>query len=151
MKKGSCVLLLFAFAFLFCSCRTMSATDGEGNAHAEFADDRILVVLTNEASISPKIYTTADFADIGCSEVKNLTQASSDMVQAILSGAENSESDRLPCMNKVNIDTFQKILCLTLEEPGRENVLKAIEQLEKRSDVESAEPDYVMSIVTPVS
>ncbi len=161
MKKVLCLLLSFAMAFLLGSSGAVLAIDNEVTANAdaqiqepqtEFADDRVLVVLNNSASISSKKYTTADFSNIGCAEVKHLTQASSDMVQAKLSGVsvasvlENSVADRLACMNEINTETFQKILCLKLEEPGKENVLKAIEQLKKRPDVVSAEPDYIISL-----
>lgn len=163
MKKVLCILLSFAMAFLLGSSSAVLAIDDEVTANAdaqiqetqvEFADDRVLVVLNNSASISSKNYTTADFSNIGCAEVKNLMQASSDMVQAKLSGvsiasmSEIPESERFACMDEVNTETFQKILCLKLEEPGKENVLKAIEQLKKRPDVVSAEPDYVISLAS---
>src|SRR5690606_38056462 len=42
----------------------------------------------------------------------------------------------------VDVDEFRTILCLELRETGKENVLRAIKQLEKREDVLLANPDY---------
>lgn len=90
----------------------------------EFADDTIIVVLTNEASNSGYSYTVDDFKDIDCCGVKDLT-----------AGIQESVS--------YNKDTFNKILQLTLSSHGKENVLRSIKTLEKRDDIKSAEPNYI--------
>ena len=45
--------------------------------------------------------------------------------------------------NLANIEDFRQILQLFLVNPGKENVLIAIKELEKRDDILSAEPDYI--------
>lgn len=90
----------------------------------EFADDTIIVVLTNEASNSGYSYTVDDFKDIDCCRVKDLT-----------AGIQESVS--------YNKDTYNKILQLTLSSHGKENVLRSIKTLEKRDDIKSAEPNYI--------
>ncbi|MCL2842603.1 MAG: S8 family serine peptidase [Oscillospiraceae bacterium] len=42
----------------------------------------------------------------------------------------------------VNVDKFRRILLITLTEPGKENVLRAISILEQREDVRHAGPNY---------
>ena len=49
---------------------------------------------------------------------------------------------------EIDADSFRTILCLKLEAKGKENVLKAISQLEQRDDVLSAEPDSILHIET---
>jgi subtilisin family serine protease len=52
----------------------------------------------------------------------------------------------------VDVEKFRRILCLTLTERSKENVLMAIKLLEKREEVISAEPDYAASVsATPPS
>jgi len=43
----------------------------------------------------------------------------------------------------VNVDEFRRTLLITLAEPGRENVLRAIRILEQREDVRYAGPNYI--------
>jgi hypothetical protein len=42
----------------------------------------------------------------------------------------------------VNVDEFRRILLIRLAEPGKENVLRAIEMLQQRSDIRYAGPNY---------
>lgn len=121
----------------------------------DFADDRVVVVLSNEASTSLHTYTKADFSGIGCTEVQNLTQYTTAQVNAKLRG-ETAELQRTVEPNvitfaefsEVDTESFRQILCLTLEEPGKQNVLDTIALLMKHPDVISAEPDYVISLAS---
>ena len=45
----------------------------------------------------------------------------------------------------INLDVFHRIFCLKIGNPGKENVINAIRELEKREDILSAEPDYIGS------
>lgn len=47
----------------------------------------------------------------------------------------------------INWDIFHNVLVLTLKNPGKENVLKAIKELEKCEGVIASEPDYIYEIV----
>lgn len=81
MKKFICLLLaiLMVAGLAFSELPIVDAIiPGEDAVNAEekivchatldddFADDRVLVVLTNSASISMKTYGVSDFAGIGC-------------------------------------------------------------------------------------
>ena len=124
----------------------------------DFADDRVVVLLSNKASTSLHTYTKADFAGIGCTEVQNLTQYTTAQVNAKLRG-ETAELQKTAEPNvitfaefsKVDTENFHQILCLTLETPGKQNVLDAIAALMKHPDVIAAEPDYTVyaATVTP--
>ena len=47
----------------------------------------------------------------------------------------------------INWDIFHNVLVLTLKNPGKENVLKAIKELEKCEGVIASEPNYIYEIV----
>ena len=117
----------------------------------EFADDRVVVVLSNKASTSLRTYTTADFEGIGCTKVQNLTQHTTELVNAKLRGEtaelqKTAEPDVITFaeFKEVNTKTFRQILCLTLDKADKQNVLDVIDILMKHPDVISAEPDYVI-------
>ena len=97
----------------------------------DFADDTILIVLTNEASLESVYhdFTPDDFALIGCAEVRDL---STGITADIRSGEET------------NTTNYRRILSLKLGNPGKLNVLLAIKILEHRPDVRSATPNHKM-------
>ncbi len=47
----------------------------------------------------------------------------------------------------IDWDTFHNSLVLTLKNPGKKNVLKAIKELEKCEGVIASEPDYIYEMV----
>lgn len=117
----------------------------------DFADDRVVVVLSNKASTSLRTFTKADFSGIGCTKVQLLNPYTTEMVNAKLTGkSEEVQRTAEPYVitfaefEDVDTENFFQILCLTLEEPGKQNVLDAIDALMKHPDVISAEPDYVV-------
>lgn len=121
----------------------------------DFADDRIIVVLSNVASTSLRSYTTADFSEFGCSEVNNLTQYTTELVNAKLRG-DNSVAQQAAAaaeeqnvivpqgFHDVNTSEFHQILCLTLDEKGKQNVLDTIAAVINHPDVIYAGPDYIL-------
>lgn len=114
----------------------------------DFADNRVIVVITHEASMGFKTYTTSDFAEVNVKTVSDLTTATANMVQAKVSGTDVVMTNGVTVKsdNKVKVDTYNQIITLELQETGKENVLAAIKELEKRSDVKYAGPDYILSI-----
>lgn len=112
----------------------------------DFADDSVMVVLTHEASLEFVDYTPADFAEIGCAEVQDLSSAKGAKVQAVLRGEQlDMSSVGARFMNQnIDVDGFRRILCLKLATPGKGNVLRAVMALEQREDVLYAEPNYVI-------
>ena len=116
----------------------------------DFADDSVMVVLTHEASLEFVDYTPADFAEIGCAEVQDLSSAKGAKVQAVLRGEQlDMSSVGARFMNQnIDVDGFRRILCLKLANPGKGNVLRAVMALEQREDVLYAEPNYIYTLDT---
>ena len=103
----------------------------------EFEEYSVMVVMTNIASLQFNTYTPEDFPEIQCADVNDLSTASASRVQAKLNGEY---------IKDVNIYEYNQILCLRLKNPGKQNVLDAIKELEKREDIKSASPNYIYSI-----
>lgn len=114
----------------------------------DFTDSEVLVAMTHEESLKFTKYTAADFAEIGCASVKDLSSAAAEKVQKVLRGEKLAEdSIGAAFMNKnINVDTFHAILSLKLAEPGKDNVLRAVALLNQREDVYIAEPNYIIQM-----
>ena len=119
----------------------------------DFTDDCVMVILTNAESLKFRNYTAADFPEVACKSIEDLSSASAARVQAKLRGEEMEAKDAgAAFMNRnVKVDTFRTILCLKLETPGKGNVLKAIRALEQREDVYYAGPNYIITLDLPVT
>ena len=163
-KKMLCCLLAFALVLasgglqiaLPVTALTIpdGITDGSETVTMmnDFTDDCVMVVLTHEASLQFVNYTPADFPEIECAEIEDLSSAKGAKVQAVLRGEElEMDSVGARFMNQnIDIDGFRRILCLELENPGKGNVLRAVAALEQREDVYSAEPNYIYQVELPV-
>lgn len=117
-----------------------------------FAEDTILILLTNEASLEniDHDYTPEDFAEIGCVEVRDLSSATTEKIRAQLRGEELSTSDRPGATmfsEPKDVTQFKRILCLKLDKESKFNVLFVIKILEHRDDIYSAAPDYIYQLV----
>ena len=84
-----------------------------------FEDNTVVVILMPEYNFTE--YTVADFADIGCTEVRDL-------------------------FSFVEADRLSRALVLTLSEHSKQNVLDAIELLYQRPDVYEASPNLYMTM-----
>ncbi len=121
----------------------------------DFADDRVMVVLTNAASLKLKAYKSSDFSEIQCTSVNDLSTAAAARVEAKLNGksvaaVHELEPDAVVFSDfyEVNTDTYNQILCLTLPTKSKQGVLDAIKILSQRDDVKYAGPDYAMTIAS---
>lgn len=127
----------------------------EATLDDDFADNRILVVLKNGASLDFKNHDALDFSDIGCKSVRSMSTGREATIKsevAVL--AEMAKTDILHKNIKniareehsdIDLLSYHKIMCLELAEPGKENVLSAIKILEQRDDIIVACPDYYIS------
>ena len=118
----------------------------------QFADDGVLVVLSNKASLQFQEFKSSDFSEIGCLAVTDYSSASGKKVQAqveALSEAKASPNE-LRSVDTTKIHTFNQVLYLELANPGKKNVLDAIDKLMLREDVIYAGPNYIYSL-EPVS
>ena len=148
-KEASIILLLSAIVLFIVAAVGISITSmftkssacayaGDGE-ELPFSDDTILVVLTSEATLTFKKYTSEDFVDIGVLSVEDLSESAREKLYDQLYGDDPSQYKKNWMINK---NAFRTILCLTLEHKGEEAIFNAIEKLMKREDVESAEPNY---------
>lgn len=114
----------------------------------DFTDDCVMVVLTHEASLQFIDYTPADFPELECAEVDDLSSAKGAKVQAVLRGEQlDMDSIGARFMNQnIDVEGFRRILCLRLANPGKGNVLRAVMALDQREDVYSAEPNYILTM-----
>ncbi len=93
----------------------------------DFADDSIIVTMKNQYSAINGTWTTDDFLPVEVVAVTDLRPIPQDRVQEYQAKPE-----------------FRTILCLTLANPGKENVLQAIATLNEREDILAAEPNYMV-------
>lgn len=96
----------------------------------EFADDRVLIILNEEASLNSKRYDISDFPNIRCTNVKELTIKDINQIRSI----SNSEAKR--------------VLSIELENSSKSYVLYVINELIKRDDVLYVGPDYEISVAS---
>ena len=162
-KKVLCWMLAFAFVLVSGGDKlilsvgadliTEIGTDGSETITMmrDFTDDIVLVVLTHEASLEFIDYTPADFPELECSEIRDLSTGTGTKVQALLRGEQleaNSIGERFMNQN-IEIDGFNRIISLKLTNPSKGNVLRAVAALEQREDVEYAGPNYLNQVIEP--
>ena len=164
MKKRTKIVLVVIAVLSFALCAAtlwflspwlsfmnsdISMESGSTTLEYNFADDVVLVVLTNEASLENLYYdyTPEDFAEIGCVEVIDLSSATTDHFRAQLKGElkvpENPRPGQAWFYQEKDVTTYNRILYLKLKDAGSLNVLNAIKILKNRTDIESAQPDYI--------
>ena len=119
----------------------------------DYVDDHVIVVLNNEASLKFEELETINFNNVECKNIRELTffdtlevkRAVDEITKYVTTG--NGE---LPISN-VDISNYNRILCLELKNPGKSNVIKAIEILKKNPNVLYAEPDYYLTVPTVIT
>lgn len=118
----------------------------------EFAEDKVLVVLSNAESLKFKTYCPEDFSEINCLHVRDLTEYSTDLVKQKIANTQSYQEESLRNsanslldVQDVDINRFNRILAITLSVPGKEKVLEAIGMLEDRDDIIYVGPNYQAS------
>lgn len=112
----------------------------------------------NAASLAKLNYSVADFSDINCTNIINLSQTKTDKVAVKLSGNSSIALYNNSAMQtvssdfyKVDLESFNQILLLELSETGKDKVLAAVKLLEQRTDVLYAGPNHLYSFANNVS
>lgn len=122
----------------------------EATLDDDFVDDTVIIVLKNKVSLQFKEYKCKDFREIKCIKVDDLTKYSVELLKNQIIAERTGDWSKIQKHKDtnmlINANTFHRILCLTIGNPGKENVLKAIRKLEKRRDICNAEPDYIFTI-----
>ena len=129
-----CVLCAFLGLFMFSGVSDRSEIDDLCNE--DFANDRVIIVLTKEATRQFLDYGPEDFPEVELDEVVDLTLFTVDWVEKKIKGIP-TDREML-----VNVEEFKRILSLRLANPSKKNVLRAAALLEQREDVQSASPSY---------
>ena len=157
MRKLFCILttvilLLSVSVFAFADSDKEEKVYCTATLEDDFTDNCVLVMITNKESLNLKLHTTADFPEVKLASVQDLTPGSRKIAQIKLSGGDASElglddiKKAQSILDSFDPQAFHLSYRLVLEEPGKENVLKAIEALQDREDIYCAEPSYLLSI-----
>ncbi|MDR1697976.1 MAG: S8 family serine peptidase [Erysipelotrichaceae bacterium] len=131
----------------------------------DFAGDGVLAVLSKEASFAFKEYQATDFADYGCYEVVDLTAQTGALVQKQLTAEAINDEVTITALKAEdlyleNINDFRRILSLKINQSSDQDqikirhsikdgnvhkkmVIKTIDQLLEREDIDYASPNYV--------
>ena len=157
-KKYVCggIIILYLLSLVGCGVpvnRDMELQEQKRYSSASledsFAEDKILVVLSNVESLKFKTYCPEDFSEIGCLDVSDLTEYTTTVAKLKMAGDEsyqhNSVSDNgigILNVQDVDLNSFNRILSITLSDTGKEEVLWAIHALEDRDDVIYVGPNY---------
>ena len=132
----------------------------------DFCDNSLIVALRNETSMELDTYSVSDFSEVNAKSVKDLTSDTVDTIQNEYVSVYNDFinvvsqddtvflSDVLGQQALESIDEnikdeysdFHQTLCITLNKHDKQNVLDAIETLQKRNDVLYAEPNYCITL-----
>lgn len=131
-----------------------------------FCDDSVIVVLKNEKSMELDTYHVSDFSEVNPKYIRDLTSDTVDTIQNEYISVHNefvsivSDNDTVFLSDELgqqaldSIDEnikdeysdFHQTLCITLNKHDKQNVLDAIETLQKRKDVLYAEPNYCITL-----
>lgn len=109
-------------------------------ADGDFEDNTVSIVITRQYTERGITFSPEHFPTVQITKLESLTYP----IDLYFSGG----FDTLPAeqqssiLKLTNLEEFQQILSITLKEPGKDNVLKAVKELEKLNFVKSAEPDY---------
>jgi len=94
----------------------------------DFADDKVLILIKQQESLSFKTHSRQSFSEISVSSVRHANSYAESIARV------QGTSD------------YRKMLVLKLQNPGKNNVLAAIKRLEKRSDIYYVGPSYIETI-----
>ena len=114
----------------------------------QFTDDGIFVVLSNKASLNFNQFHSKDFSEIDCVAVTEYSSASGKKIHAQVEALSEAKASgkELCSVDIKKIQTFNQVLYLKLANPGKKNVLDAIDKLMLREDVIYAGPNFIYSI-----
>lgn len=160
-KRSMCIGLILLLIFCLTQPRAYASTSPSeekiictATLENNFSGGSVLILLTNEASLQLKEYTPADFPEISCVSVRDLTAPTWEIVKIKLAGGDASQMgmDDLEkaqsIMDNIKLDTYKRTFQLNLKEQSKEAVLEAIRLLEVRDDVYCAEPNYIMELAS---
>ena len=112
----------------------------------DFAPDSLLVVLNSETSLKFQTYSKSDFSEIKAKDVSHITTFSESRAQKAIKSVEAAVASRsaFVTVDAIDLSTYKQVLCIELEDTGKDKVLDAIKELEKRDDILYVGPDYYL-------
>ncbi|MCL2488070.1 MAG: S8 family serine peptidase [Oscillospiraceae bacterium] len=119
----------------------------EATLESDFADDIVLVVINRSTSRKTLTFTRHDFQNLQIESVKSLTPHTENMFRQRTADIEDFSINtdgfqKEEAEDLLNYEDFRQILEIKLDNPGKENVLMAVRELEKLDYIESAGPSY---------
>ena len=114
----------------------------------DFSDSRIMVVLKHDISMELKEYSTEDFSEVGIKSVTDLASATREKATVQLEKINNAFFKRSSLENEeiISYKNYNQVICLELENTGKDKVLEAIDIIKDREDVLYVGPDYPIYI-----
>ena len=166
MKKSVAILMIIVLLATLCAPNLAMVAKAEklsinsdaevklystATLNEEFSDNRVLVVMNNKTSLQFNEYNQSNFTEIDCVSVRDMSNGASQKVRMQYDALMDAVTSRSAVPDYVNVDYLSKynqIICLELEQPGKKNVLAAIETLEDRDDILYVGPDYIFTMDT---
>lgn len=110
-----------------------------------YSENQIVVVLNQVATQGLVNLSRRDFRRLRLESIEEITPGR-ELAEAQLRAnrSRRERSNYYDASWSVNLNEFRQIFLLTLRNPGHENVLNAIEQLNRMSKIYSAEPNYFL-------
>ena len=107
-------------------------------------------MLDNKTSIQSKKHLATDFSFVGCKQITSLSANVDAKIQKALDNVAQHVlyGEKLEEYKGIALDDYNQILCIELNESGRENVISAINTLNSLDGVLAACPDYKMQLMS---
>jgi len=152
MSKRILSVWVLIGVIVLCGCPNDRDSDNKGgrklqyDPDLDFFPDRVIVTLNREFGWVKPEYTPKDFPEFKFDKVKEAAPGTWRVVQQQLeaerTGNWEALQERIRIGMLLNLDLFERELELYLAEESKENVIKAVNLLKKRNDVQNAKPEY---------
>ncbi|MBO5967700.1 MAG: S8 family serine peptidase [Clostridia bacterium] len=150
LKFLSVVLMMTLLISLLGSFNTAALTNDNASMDSvnldtlknTISDNRIIVMFDNQTSMSFIDHTISDFAHIGVKSVKNVTESVTELAKLTVQRKDTMTKSTTSQSIDFNISSYNKVLCVELNNGGIVNLNNAIKEIKKMDGVIYAGPDY---------
>lgn len=142
------ILIIFTFKINIVCCAIEINRFPDISLDNDFAEDRLIVVFDNDSSLEFKQYTKDDFQGLLCKNICDFTISIGESIDAAMDNVAKHilEGETLLPYAGIPIGQYNQTICIELEQCGKDNVIKAIKELQTRDDVLYAVPDYRITV-----
>lgn len=109
----------------------------------DYNGGQVIITLNKESTDKFLTYTPSDFPEIDCVAVNDLMKSTMEYVRR--------QGDKKDGHKLINYKNYRRILSLELRDKSKANTLNAINSLNKRQDVISAEPNIIKKLTSTIS